>query len=67
MERILIVDDDSDIQRLVSYNLRQAGFQVLKRQTASTSKVRMRRLPSRSILPSFCLVPVLNSLGQQPM
>ncbi|PYR88610.1 MAG: DNA-binding response regulator, partial [Acidobacteria bacterium] len=28
MERILIVDDDSDIQRLVSYNLRQAGFQV---------------------------------------
>src|SRR2546426_2308313 len=28
MERILIVDDDSDIQRLVSYNLSQAGFQV---------------------------------------
>ena len=25
------------------------------------------RLPSRSILPSFCLVPVLHSLGQQPM
>src|SRR5207253_4554685 len=28
MERSLIVDDDSDIQRLVSYKLRQAGFQV---------------------------------------
>src|SRR5438552_16899442 len=48
-------------------NPRQAGFHFLKRQTASTSNVRMRRLPSRSILPSFCLVPVLNSLGQQPM
>jgi two-component system, OmpR family, phosphate regulon response regulator PhoB len=28
MERVLIVDDDPDIQRLVSYNLSQAGFQV---------------------------------------
>ncbi|HLH30203.1 MAG TPA: response regulator transcription factor, partial [Terriglobia bacterium] len=28
MERVLIVDDDPDIQRLVSYNLTQAGFQV---------------------------------------
>ena len=28
MERILIVDDDPDIQRLVSYNLTQAGFDV---------------------------------------
>src|SRR6266404_6456242 len=28
MERVLIVDDDPDIQRLVSYNLGQAGFEV---------------------------------------
>jgi two-component system phosphate regulon response regulator PhoB len=29
MERVLIVDDDPDIQRLVSYNLTQAGYQVV--------------------------------------
>ena len=29
MERVLIVDDDPDIQRLVSYNLTQAGFEVV--------------------------------------
>src|SRR6266404_1883751 len=28
MERVLIVDDDPDIQRLVSYNLGKAGFEV---------------------------------------
>ena len=28
MERVLIVDDDNDIQRLVSYNFSKAGFQV---------------------------------------
>ena len=28
MQRVLIVDDDPDIQRLVSYNLGQAGFEV---------------------------------------
>src|SRR5437764_459934 len=33
MERVLIVDDDPDIQGLVSYNLSQAGFRV---STAST-------------------------------
>ena len=33
MERVLIVDDDADIQRLVSYNLSQAGFRV---STAAT-------------------------------
>jgi two-component system phosphate regulon response regulator PhoB len=29
MERVLIVDDDPDIQKLVSYNLTQAGYQVV--------------------------------------
>jgi two-component system phosphate regulon response regulator PhoB len=28
MERVLIVDDDPDIQKLVSYNFTQAGFEV---------------------------------------
>jgi len=35
MERVLIVDDDPDIVRLVSYNLSHAGFEV---QTASTGR-----------------------------
>ena len=33
MERVLIVDDDPDIRKLVSYNLSQAGFRV---STAAT-------------------------------
>src|SRR4051812_29710095 len=33
MELVLIVDDDPDIQRLVSYNLTQAGFQVVTADT----------------------------------
>lgn len=35
MERVLIVDDDPDIVRLVSYNLSHAGFEV---QTVSTGR-----------------------------
>jgi len=35
MERVLIVDDDPDIVRLVSYNLSHAGYEVL---TASTGR-----------------------------
>lgn len=35
MERVLIVDDDPDIVRLVSYNLSSAGFEV---QTATTGR-----------------------------
>jgi two-component system phosphate regulon response regulator PhoB len=35
MERVLIVDDDPDIVRLVSYNLTHAGYEV---QTASTGR-----------------------------
>jgi two-component system phosphate regulon response regulator PhoB len=33
MERILIVDDDPDIQRLVRYNLTHAGFEVVAAET----------------------------------
>jgi two-component system phosphate regulon response regulator PhoB len=35
MERVLIVDDDPDIVKLVSYNLTHSGFQV---QTASSGR-----------------------------
>jgi two-component system phosphate regulon response regulator PhoB len=35
MERVLIVDDDPDILRLVSYNIAQAGFEAI---TASTGR-----------------------------
>jgi DNA-binding response OmpR family regulator len=35
MQRVLIVDDDPDIQRLVSYNVGQAGFEVT---TAGTGR-----------------------------
>src|SRR5262245_34325752 len=35
MQRVLIVDDDPDIQRLVSYNLSNAGFEVA---TASSGR-----------------------------
>jgi DNA-binding response OmpR family regulator len=37
MERVLIVDDDPDIQRLVTYNLSQAGFQVQSASTGQTA------------------------------
>jgi two-component system, OmpR family, phosphate regulon response regulator PhoB len=37
MERVLIVDDDPDIQRLVSYNLSQAGFQVTAASSGRTA------------------------------
>src|SRR3954454_6904201 len=37
MERVLIVDDDPDIQRLVGYNLAQAGFQVLSASSGRTA------------------------------
>ena len=38
MERVLIVDDDPDIQRLVSYNLTQAGFEVTSPLIANVRK-----------------------------
>ena len=35
--KIMIVDDDPDIQRLVGYNLTQAGFQVLSASSGRTT------------------------------
>src|SRR5438093_4034999 len=37
MERVLIVDDDPDIQRLISYNLSQAGYDVTTAATGRTA------------------------------
>ncbi len=51
MVRVLIVDDDPDIQRLVSYNLSQAGFEV---STAATGRTALesvhQRMPDLIIL-----------------
>jgi two-component system phosphate regulon response regulator PhoB len=41
MERVLIVDDDPDIVRLVSYNLSHAGFEV---QTATTGRAALEQI-----------------------
>ena len=44
MERVLIVDDDPDILRLVSYNLTQAGFDVA---TAATGRKALESVQKR--------------------
>src|SRR5437867_7435642 len=44
MERVLIVDDDPDILRLVSYNLTQAGFDVA---TAPTGRRALESVQKR--------------------
>ena len=41
MERVLIVDDDDDIQKLVTYNLKLAGFGAL---TATTGRQALERI-----------------------
>src|SRR6516225_6194388 len=50
MERVLIVDDDPDIQRLVSYNLSQAGFQVLSASTGRTALDSVQKQPPDLII-----------------
>jgi two-component system, OmpR family, phosphate regulon response regulator PhoB len=50
MERVLIVDDDPDIQRLVSYNLSQAGFQVLSASTGRTALDTVQEQPPDLII-----------------
>src|SRR5262245_29453724 len=44
MERVLIVDDDPDIVRLVSYNLSHAGFEV---HSASTGREALEMVHSQ--------------------
>src|SRR5262245_58856444 len=43
MQRVLIVDDDADIQRLVSYNLSQDGFDVTTANTGRTALESIQR------------------------
>src|SRR6516162_4273174 len=45
MERVLIVDDDPDILRLVSYNLNQAGFKVTTAITGRTALEAVEKHP----------------------
>jgi two-component system, OmpR family, phosphate regulon response regulator PhoB len=54
MERVLIVDDDPDIQRLVSYNLTQAGFQVT---TAATGRTAIEAVQKQS--PDLIILDVM--------
>src|SRR5215470_9604035 len=50
MERVLIVDDDPDIQRLVSYNLSQAGFQVTTASSGRTALETVEKHPPDLII-----------------
>jgi DNA-binding response OmpR family regulator len=50
MERVLIVDDDPDIQRLVSYNLSQAGFQVSTASSGRTALETIQKQPPDLII-----------------
>jgi two-component system phosphate regulon response regulator PhoB len=45
MERVLIVDDDPDIQRLVSYNFNRAGFEVITAPSGRTALESIQRQP----------------------
>src|SRR5262245_26944103 len=55
MERILIVDDDPDIQRLVSYNLTHAGFEVITAETGRTALGSVQRQPPDLIILDLML------------
>src|SRR5262245_61780067 len=61
MERVLIVDDDPDIQRLVSYNLIQAGFQVMGAETGSAALDAVEKRPPDLIILDIML-PDLDGL-----
>src|SRR5438132_10099061 len=50
MERVLIVDDDPDIERLVSYNLNQAGFQVTTATSGRTALESVKTHPPDLII-----------------
>ena len=55
MERVLIVDDDPDIQRLVSYNLTQAGFEVATADNGRKALESVQKLPPDLIILDLML------------
>ena len=58
MERVLIVDDDPDIQRLVSYNLTQAGFEVAAAETGRKALEAVQKHPPDLIILDLMLPDV---------
>ncbi len=58
MERVLIVDDDPDIQRLVTYNLRQAGFEVTTAASGRKALESVRKSPPDLIILDLMLPDV---------
>jgi two-component system phosphate regulon response regulator PhoB len=58
MERVLIVDDDPDIQRLVSYNLTQAGFEVVTAATGRNALEAVQKQPPDLIILDLMLPDV---------
>ena len=61
MERVLIVDDDPDIQRLVSYNLIQAGFRTSSATTGVAALAAVETNPPDLIILDIML-PDLDGL-----
>jgi two-component system phosphate regulon response regulator PhoB len=58
MERVLIVDDDADILRLVSYNLAQAGFEVVTAENGRSALELVQRQPPDLIILDVMLPDV---------
>jgi two-component system phosphate regulon response regulator PhoB len=50
MQRVLIVDDDPDIQRLVSYNFSQAGFEVASANSGRKALESIQKQPPDLII-----------------
>ena len=55
MERVLIVDDDPDIRRLVSYNLSQSGFEVVTADTGRQAIAAVQKHPPDLIILDLML------------
>lgn len=55
MQRVLIVDDDPDIQRLVSYNIAQAGFEVATAASGRTALESIQRQPPDLVILDLML------------
>ncbi len=58
MERVLIVDDDPDILRLVSYNLKQAGFEAITADTGRKALETIQRRPPDLVILDLMLPDV---------